>query len=440
MNYIKPKPKLLIWSDAPCVPTGFGNVAKNLFSELYKDFDVDIVGINYNGIQKYDHTKYHIYPVQQTAPLGDNVLRSVVMQEKFDIIFMFQDIFHISQILPQLKQKFPTYKYMTYFPIDGGPLFADWRNVFELSDKAITYTQFAKNMIVDSYPSVDVSKVDYLYHGVEPVFKPLSRQEKKRVKAELKWVNKFVAVNVNRYQPRKNVSATVRAWALFSNGYKLCECGNAYPKHLDYCDANRCDHTKVVKETEGHEDVVLYLHMRPYEKVNGPGAGNTLQALLQQAGFSDKDIRSGKVMVQERDIYAQPYTVEQMNQVYNAADINISTAIGEGVGLSLIESAGSGTTSIAPRNSAIIEMLDGHGVLVDNVPNGMYTQPLDNSFKRPNVDTLKFAQAIEEQYQLWVANNRKKIVNQAAMDAVKTKFDWADKRDYIRDQLLALLK
>ena len=87
------KPKLLIWSDAPCVPTGFGNVAKNLFSELYKDFQVDIVGINYNGLQKYDHNLYHIYPVQQTAPLGDTVLRSVLMQEPYDIVFMFQDIF-----------------------------------------------------------------------------------------------------------------------------------------------------------------------------------------------------------------------------------------------------------------------------------------------------------------------------------------------------------
>jgi glycosyltransferase involved in cell wall biosynthesis len=227
-------------------------------------------------------------------------------------------------------------KYITYFPIDGGPLFSDWKNVFELSDKAITYTKFAKNMISEAYPSVDINKVDYLYHGVEPVFTLLSRQERKRIKAELKWVDKFVAVNINRYQPRKNISASIRAWALFSNGYKLCECGNAYPKHLNFCDANRCDASKVVKETEGHDDVVYYLHMRPYEKVNGPGPANALQSLIRQAGFNDQDIRSGKIMLQERDLYAQPYTVEQMNQVYNGADINISTAVGEGVGLSLI--------------------------------------------------------------------------------------------------------
>ncbi len=433
------KPRLLIWSDAPVVPTGFGNVAKNLFSELYKNFDVDIVGINYTGLTKYDSSLYYIYPVQQTAPLGDNVLRTVLMQQRYDVTFFFQDIFHISQMLPPVKQKFPDSKYMTYFPIDGGPLFGDWRNVFELSDKAITYTKFAKNMIKEAYPSVDIDRVDYLYHGVEPVFTLLSRQERKRIKAELKWVDKFVAVNINRYQPRKNISASIRSWALFSNGYKLCQCGNAYPKHLNFCDANRCDASKVVKETEGHHDVVLYLHMRPYEKVNGPGAGNALQALIRQAGFTDQDIRSGKIMLQERDLYAEPYTVEQMNQVYNGADINISTAVGEGVGLSLIEAAGSGTTSIAPKNSAILEMLEGHGVLVDNVPNGMYTQPLDNSYKRPNVDTLKFAEAIEDQYQAWVANGRRKIINQAAIDNAKIKFDWQDKRDYIRDQLLGLL-
>ncbi len=198
------KPKLLIWCDAPVVPTGFGNVAKNLFCELYKNFDVDIVGINYTGLDKYDRNLWYIYPVQQTAPLGDNVLRTVLMKQKYDIMFMFQDIFHISQMLAPIKQKFPDMKYITYFPIDGGPLFGDWRNVFELSDKAITYTKFAKNMIKEAYPSVDVDKVDYLYHGVEPVFTLLSRQERKRIKAELKWVDKFVAVHINRYQPRKN--------------------------------------------------------------------------------------------------------------------------------------------------------------------------------------------------------------------------------------------
>lgn len=433
------KPKLLIWCDSPNVSTGFGNVAKNLFSELHKDFDVDIVGINDYGLHKYDHSLYHIYPVQQTAPLGDTVLRHVLQNNIYDIVFFFQDIFHISQILPGVKQAFPHYKFINYFPIDGGPLYIEWKNLFELADKNITYTQFALDMIEDSYPSVDVNKIDYLYHGVEPVFKKLSRQERKRIKAEFKWTDKFVAVNVNRYQPRKNISATIRSWALFSKGYKQCSCGNAYPKNLQYCDANRCGPEEVLRETEGHDDVTLYLHMRPYEKVNGPGPSNTIQALLRQAGFSDQDIRSGKVMVLDRDIYAQPYSVEQVNEIYNAADINISTTVGEGVGLSLIESAGSGTTSIAPRNSAVLEMLEGHGVLVDCVPNGLFTQPLDNSFKRPNVDTLKFAQALEDQYQKWVANGRKKVINQAAIDAVASKFDWQDKRDYLRGQLLSLL-
>ena len=42
------KPKLLIWSDF-LVPSGFGNVAKNLFDDLYKEFDVSVVAINYRG-------------------------------------------------------------------------------------------------------------------------------------------------------------------------------------------------------------------------------------------------------------------------------------------------------------------------------------------------------------------------------------------------------
>ena len=59
------KQSLLIWGDAPCVPTGFGEVANNLFCELHKEYQVDIVGINYWGLQKYDTNLWYIYPVQE---------------------------------------------------------------------------------------------------------------------------------------------------------------------------------------------------------------------------------------------------------------------------------------------------------------------------------------------------------------------------------------
>jgi hypothetical protein len=433
------KPNILIWCDSPTVDTGFGIVARNLFGELHKNYNVDIIGINYYGLQKYDHNQWHIYPIQKDDMLGKGAMQYAINNNKYEVIILFQDIFHISSLLPSLKEAVPNSKIISYFPIDGGPLFGEWKNVIEKSDKPITYTKYAINTISESFPDVDLSNLDYLYHGVSPEFKLLGRQERRSLQREFKWVDRFVAVNVNRYQPRKNISATVRAWSLFSKGYKLCSCGNAYPKNLTSCDANRCGPGEVVSETSPKDDVTLYLHMRTQEAANGPGKSNHLGALLLQNGFTQEDIDSNKIIIQNRDIYANPFTIEEMNKLYNVSCINISTAVGEGVGLSLIESAATGTTSIAPKNSAIEEMLEGHGITVKNVPNGIFTQPFDNNFKRPNVDTLEFVKELEIQYNEWISNSKKKIINYKALEAHKAKFQWSDKRDYLESVIKSLI-
>jgi hypothetical protein len=84
-------------------------------------------------------------------------------------------------------------------------------------------------------------------------------------------------------------------------------------------------------------------------------------------------------------------------------------------------------------------MLEGHGVLVDNVANGIFTQPFDNSFRRPNVNTLLYVEALESQYLAWQNNNRKKIINEKAIEAVQSKFRWDDKREFIQQTIKSLL-
>ncbi len=432
------KKKLLIWSDAPVINTGFGEVARNLFRDLHKEYNVDIVGINYFGYQKYDTKSWYIYPVQQTDMFGINVVKYVLSKNHYDKFFMFQDIFNISKYLPQFRKTggLKDTKIYTYFPIDGGQLHSGWKNFLEDgSITNITYTQFALNMIHESYPTLDISNIKYLYHGVANEFKYINSKYRNFLRDDYGWSDKFIAINVNRYQPRKNISATIRIWSMFSKGYKECECGHIYPKHLNFCDANRCDKSKVVNITEGHEDVGLYLHMNSSERVNGDREVNSLQSLALRSGFIDKDITNMKLMISSDNLYQNPKTTLQMNELYNAADINISTTLGEGVGLSLIESAATGTTSLAPRNSAILEMIGDHSILIDNAINGMVAQPFDNSFTRPTVNTKKFVKELENQYKLWKENGSKKIINKKAIDVTEKLFKWEDKREILHDIL-----
>ena len=421
------KPKLFIWSDSPNLHTGFGIVAKNLYRDLHQHFEVFILGINHYGLEGYDTSKYFIYPTTEDDQLGIKRFDRVLKNVKPDIIFLFQDIFNIQQVVPYIKKSFPKVPILAYFPIDAATVSPYWSPGFDTPDKLITYTQFAVDSIHECLPHLRAKGIEYLYHGVDTqVFKKLPSDIRKRIKKEAKWEDKFIIVSNNRFQPRKNIGATVRAYALFAKGYKTCKCGNVYLSSKSKCDLNGCGEEDIVSETLGHNDTFLYLHCNVFEGSMGGGPASSLGGILLNAGFTNEDIPR-YVGMYSRQVYEHAYTDAEMNEMYNAADVNISTSLGEGVGLSLIEALATGTTSIAPNHSAIPEMLGDTGHIIKNV--AFHTIGKDNSNTRPLVDVGGVVKALETEYQKWVANGKKKLINEKAIERVNTMFLWDDKRD-----------
>ena len=72
------KPKLLIWSDF-IAPSGFGNVAKNLFDNLHQKYDVSIVAINL----LFSLTLAVVLVVNHTRPLHSPLCRTIIAQKSF---------------------------------------------------------------------------------------------------------------------------------------------------------------------------------------------------------------------------------------------------------------------------------------------------------------------------------------------------------------------
>ena len=126
--------------------------------------------------------------------------------------------------------------------------------------------------------------------------------------------------------------------------------------------------------------------------------------------------------------------IEFINQLYNASNINISSAVGEGCGLSLIEAAAAGTPSIAPYNSAIPEMLKDTGHLVKNC--GIFNMGFDNGHWRPIADCLDMAHALEKEYRRWKKfrgeSNKQREVRQECIDNIHKNYLWADKVDLLK--------
>lgn len=353
------KPKLLAWCDF-LVPTGFGTVSKNLFEDMYKDYDVSVVGINYHGDRKYDTSKYFVYSVQNNDLLGIKRLPKIIEREQPDILFLFQDIFHISDIINDIKKMCPAHtKIVSYFPVDGEPFSMAWGNVLEKSDSIITYTDWAIEVIKDRFPKND-KPISKLYHGVNlKDFYPKTEKEIAQIRKQYGWSKKFVVANINRFQPRKFIPGGARAFSMFAKGYKQCaECNHRMPHDRNRCEL--CTSSDLDKKGTVKKDVFMWFHMMPKEPSMGPSRGNLLQNHLLNAGFTDPDV--GSILgVNARNIYGGEVPVSDINDLYNAANINISSTLGEGCGLSLIEAQAAGTPSIAPRNSAIPEMLQDTG-------------------------------------------------------------------------------
>jgi len=434
------KKKILIWGDSPTVPTGFGVVSKNLFKDLHQEYDVEFLGINEFGMNRYDTTKWFIYPVDVTDPLGSKKLVNIVEKNKPDFIILFQDIFNISEVWDNLKEVSEKAKIIIYFPVDGTPFNFNWVKPITQADVVVTYTEFAKKAIQDTIAPLLKDKniiIHTLDHGIDTnSFFPLSSKEIDKLLIKENLQNRFVILNVNRFQPRKQLALTLRAAALFTHVYKKCKCGNVYHISKDTCDLNGCEGDQVENVFPGHQDVTLILHTSTYEPyAMGPGVSNMLQSQAFNAGYRNKDLDNKALLINGNDVYKNPITEKELNDLYNLASVNISTTVGEGFGFSLAESAATGTVSIAPDNSAIPEVLgvDTPNYLIKN--RAHFNMMADCGHMRPIVDIAGILEALEKEYKKWLDNKKAPVKYPELVERVKKKFNWQDKRDFIKKAL-----
>jgi glycosyltransferase involved in cell wall biosynthesis len=297
-------------------------------------------------------------------------------------------------------------------------------------DQIIMYTNWAVNAVKADLPEFKDKHMDVLYHGVDTTsFYRLSNAIVSKFKEQRGWADKFVITSVNRYQPRKALPLLFRAVALFQKGYKKCSCGNIYLASKDTCDLNGCGPESVRSITPGVPDTMFYVHANREEYTMGPGPANTIEAHLLNAGFVDADT-SKSLMIFGDNMYINPMTEADLNLVYNASDINVSTSIGEGWGLSLIEAMSCGVQSIAPKNSAIPEVLGDTGYLVPN--STLFNIAMDSGHMRPIVDIPKYVEALTAHYNKWVEGGRKRMTSDACIERVQSNFLWDDKREKLR--------
>ena len=313
--------KLLIIGDSPTVNTGFGCVIRNL-AQRWKQwhFDaIDIYGINYHG-WPHDYP-YKIYPAGGREWNSDKKLAVIfnhILAADYTHCFVLCDWAHLAgepaKFLREICDK-KSIRLTYYYPVDA-PLDPRTADLAKVADVAVTYTQYGREQTMLAVPDLDPIVIP---HGVDAAkFYPREDRGSLRARIFQGWVqdDDYLMVNVNRNEPRKA------------------------PQHS----------LQILKQLRQQGvNAKLLLHM---PKVAADFT--ELEPIGEQLGLkcgehwthNDAWFRNGNALVSE----------EGLNDLYNCADLYLSTSLGEGWGLPFTEALAAGCPCAVPDHTSLGEI------------------------------------------------------------------------------------
>lgn len=295
-----PKKLVISWfSNAPWVPTGYGNQTKLSVPRL-KALGHEISITSFYGLEgaPIEWDGIHVFP-RAMHPYGQDIIGATAASVGADILITLLDAFVIeADNIP------PTIGWYPWFPVDHEPMPVDVMASVRRSRKAIVYSKFAKR----EAEACDMD-VYYVPHGVDTaVFRPADRLEaRKAIGAPPDaFMVGMVAANKGN-PPRKAFFEQIAAFAAL--------------------------HKK-------HPDTILYLHTqdgtRPHpERVD-------LVAYSRVVGL----VPGKDVFFPDQYMLTLGYNDAYMRMAYSAMDVLTNVSCGEGFGIPIVEAQACGTPVI----------------------------------------------------------------------------------------------
>ncbi len=339
---IPSQPRLLVVGDG-VASTGFARVAHSIITRLYPDYEVHHLGINYYG-DPHDYP-WPIYPARNGGdPFGAGRLKELIERLRPQLVLLINDLWILGDYMQILRAYRDTLKIVCYCPIETGPV--DPLFVARLAGAhcVVAYTAFGKQAIDTSMelarqkePTLDLPATAVIPHGVDTATffayadRPLPQLGlHSRLQAKQALIprlpdpeDSFIVLNGNRNQPRKRIDLTIAGFARFAQGKP--------------------------------ENVLLYLHMGVED------AGWNVLRLAEHFGIQDRLIISSL----SNTIPALPDT--HLNLIYNACDVGLNTATGEGWGLVHFEHAATGAAQVMTSHGVSRELWAGAALFIEPV-------------------------------------------------------------------------
>lgn len=316
---VKSGPSFLLVSTHAHQVTGYSKVSYGIIKELAKQFEV-----THFAIQKF-HTvppNFRPYPANVDvvdvaaleqplqAGFGYALLPDVIRKKRPTVVMIYNDLSVVSQFLEAIRKSgLPrTFKIWIYCDqVYTSQLQAYIDIVNRDADRVFAFTDEWKTCLKDQGVN---RPIDVLKHGFDSSVTPVARAVAR--KAVALPDDMFLFLNVNRNQPRKRYDILIMAFV---------ELVVKYPTKPLYllciCDRGEKGGWWLF-EIFARELKLRGVALDPY--------ANRLIVTAQNMNFRDEDI----------------------NMFYNAADVGITTADGEGWGLCQFEQMGLGIPQVVP--------------------------------------------------------------------------------------------
>jgi glycosyltransferase involved in cell wall biosynthesis len=355
--------RLLIWSDA--AQTGFGRVGRELARRFIEaGVDCRALAINWRGrdgelmafmrqprdanqvgqfLADFDSDPLNARMVPAGAmndAMGHNLIPSIMDGSLFtdgwtpEAVFSVADPRAMSDRLTRNKRLLERVPVWNYVPIEGANLPPCWNTIWQ-HVQPIAMSEFGKREL----QSLLGRPIESVPHGLSAGFWPISPQRpgalrdkalrtKDDAKRAMDLEGRLVFLRTDRLVPRKNYPALFRALA------------------------------PVLAEDPSR---ILVIHCSPVDE-----GGLMAEFVSQVAGsFGVNDVwRHPQVRFTGGHDTFRGYSDEEMNVLYNAADVYVSPTGSEGFGLTLLEAAACGVPVVTTDYGAGPEAVGAGAVLV----------------------------------------------------------------------------
>jgi len=368
--------KVLWLSDAGCT-TGFARVTHAIGERLVEDYghQIHVLAVNYRGdswnCERPGHD--HVTPLRLYRPdtviIGDIYGRARIVEmlakvEPDVVVFVSDPQVMLNTLFANTKDPdriLLQYRPMlAYVPVDGIDLPPTWTTILPKVTNVIAMSEWGQKFYQPS---------KLVYHGIDhETFWPIEEKPKTTstgivctTKEECKAAfgldpDKFLVGRVDSNSGRKDYAASIKAlWPLMAV----------------------------------HDDIEAWFHCQD----EAPNVGLRMQ---------DMFLREADRVKPERFHFPglhtsfEGWSLEDMNVLYSAFDIFLSTSRGEGFGLTIAEAAACGIPIVAQNVSAIPEVVGPGGILLE--PSGyMSTPPSGEDTWLPDIPA--FTAAIERLYE-----------------------------------------